>query len=375
MTPGDQAIRDLHATFAADAELLIRAPGRVNLIGEHTDYNDGFVLPIATEQALWLAVRSRTDRQVRVKSEVTGEAAFDLDSMKKSGTDWIEYVKGVAWALGLSDLRGWDGAIISELPVGAGLSSSAALEIAAALAFTTTAEREWEPLLAAQAGQKAENGWVGLSSGIMDQLIVAIAKAGHATLIDCRSLSLTPTPVPPSMRPMILDTGTRRRLIDSKYRARRDTCERVARAAGVPALRDLAFDDLPRLQGLIGEVDYRRTRHVVTENARTLQAASALETGDTALFGRLMVESHDSLRDGYEVSSPALDAIVEAALRHDACHGARMTGAGFGGCAIALVEESEADAFAQKVAREYSFNTGNRPAIFSTQPSQGAHSV
>jgi galactokinase len=372
LTPHQHAIHLFETRFEAAPELVIRAPGRINLIGEHTDYNDGFVLPIAIEKTMWLALRTRTDRIVRVVSSNHGEASLDLDSLHRNGTDWVEYVKGVAWALGSDDLSGWDGVIFSEISEGAGLSSSAALEIATAIAFATASGRRWNPVEGAMAGQRAENEWVGLSSGIMDQLIVATATADHATLIDCRSLSSTQIPLPSDAIVVILDTGTRRRLVDSEYEERRDSCRRAAQASGVAALRDLSVADLPKVSDLVDDVTYRRVRHVITENARTTEAASALQAGDTARVGSLMGESHDSLRDDYEVSSPALDLMVDIAKDQEGCIGARMTGAGFGGCAVALVDKTSVTDFAYRVTREFSERTGTPPNVTPTTAAQGA---
>ena len=308
---------------------------------------------------------------VRLVSDGRGEASFDLDSLQRDMTGWAEYAKGVAWALGAADLVGWDGAIVSEIPEGAGLSSSAALEMATALAFVTTSGRGWDPVAAALAGQRAENDWIGLSSGIMDQLIVATAEPGCATLIDCRSQSLTPIPLPPEVVVVILDTGTRRRLVDSEYQKRRESCRSASQAAGVAALRDLTVSDLPEIAELVDDVTYRRARHVITENARTLEAASALRSGDPTRFGHLMTESHRSLRDDYEVSTGALDTMVRIALEQDGCVGARMTGAGFGGCAIALVEEPHATLFVDEMNVEHGESAGHRSIVYRTRPARG----
>lgn len=361
--------------FGGTPERVVRAPGRVNLIGEHTDYNDGFVLPMAIERATWVAVRTRPDRTVSIASTAHPDISFDLDHLTRGGDDWAEYIEGVAWAIGADGLGGWDGAFVSDIPIGAGLSSSAALEIAAALVFTAVADGSWDPVQAAVDARRCENEWMGLGSGIMDQLIVATAEEGHATLIDCRTLDLSPTPIPDDVAVVILDTGTRRELVGSEYDDRRNACERAALAAGVPALRDLAVPDLSDLAPIVDETTFRRARHVVTENARTIEAAAALSNGDAVRFGELMTASHRSLRDDFAVSSPALDIMVDIALATPGCFGARMTGAGFGGCAVALVAVDATSSFAEHVADRYAEATDHEPRVYITRAAPGARIV
>ena len=372
MTTRDEALALFDARFGGEPNFIIRAPGRVNLIGEHTDYNDGFVLPMAIERATWVALRPRPDRMVSIASVGHEDVAFDLNDFERGDDGWAEYVKGVAWAIGSKELSGWEGAFASDIPIGAGLSSSAALEIAAALAFSTASNLPWEPTAAAVDAQRCENEWMGLGSGIMDQLIIATAEEGNATLIDCRTLNLHPAPLPDGVAIVILDTGTRRELVGSEYDDRRSACERASAAAGVEALRDLAVTDMNDLADVVDPVTFRRARHVVTENARTVEAATALETGDVIRFGRLMAESHRSLRDDYEVSSSALDLMVDIASGLDGCLGARMTGAGFGGCAVALVRNDEANRFAGEVADRYSAASDNESLVYVTGAAAGA---
>jgi galactokinase len=372
LTTRDEALALFDARFGGEPNFIIRAPGRVNLIGEHTDYNDGFVLPMAIERATWVALRPRPDRMVSIASVGHEDVAFDLNDFERGDDGWAEYVKGVAWAIGSKELSGWEGAFASDIPIGAGLSSSAALEIAAALAFSTASNLPWEPTAAAVDAQRCENEWMGLGSGIMDQLIIATAEEGNATLIDCRTLNLHPAPLPDGVAIVILDTGTRRELVGSEYDDRRSACERASAAAGVEALRDLAVTDMNDLADVVDPVTFRRARHVVTENARTVEAATALETGDVIRFGRLMAESHRSLRDDYEVSSSALDLMVDIASGLDGCLGARMTGAGFGGCAVALVRNDEANRFAGEVADRYSAASDNESLVYVTGAAAGA---
>jgi galactokinase len=358
------AFRDLTGHPAA---LLLRSPGRVNLIGDHTDYNGGFVLPAAIEPATWLAAAPRRDRVVRVQSLEHGTADVSLDALEGRG-DWTDYIAGTIWALGGLE-HGFDGVVGTEIPVGAGLSSSAALEMATARLAAALSGAVWDPVTAALAGQRAENDFVGMPCGIMDQLIVATAQEGTATLIDCRTLEITPAPVPDGTVVVILDTSTRRRLVDSAYENRRAACERVAARLGIPALRDAdraMLDDAD-----LDAVDRRRALHVVDENDRTRAAADALARGDRAMAGRLMNESHASLRDLYEVSGPALDAIAAIARREPGCWGARMTGAGFAGCSVALVDANHVATFVANVGAAFEATTGLQPALYPTRPTAG----
>ena len=373
MTGRGGAIDLFTVRFGDEPDVVVRAPGRVNLIGEHTDYNDGFVLPMAIEQATWVALRTRDDRIVRLASEGHGNVSFSLDNLVRGTDGWAEYVKGVAWAMGAIQLRGWEGAITSDIPIGAGLSSSAALEIASVLAFISASGLEWDPTASALMAQRAENEWVGVSCGIMDQLIIATAEAGNAMLIDCRSLGLTPAPLPGDVEIVILDTGTRRELADSEYADRRSACERAAEAAGVSALRDLSIDDIAGLARATDETTLRRARHVISENARTIDAASALEIGDVRHFGELMNDSHRSLRDDFAVSSDALDVMVDIASGLEGCLGARMTGAGFGGCAVALVRTNSAAQFVEEITHRYSTASSNEPHAYVTRAAAGAN--
>jgi galactokinase len=353
----------------------VQAPGRINLIGEHTDYNDGFVFPMAIDRRTVIASRRRPDDRVRVFSEGFGEAGFGLPARERSSDGWAAYLEGVAWALGMQAGSGWEGAIVSTIPRGAGLSSSAALEVGAALTFTAHTGAEWDPVPAALACQRAENEWVGMQSGIMDQLIAAIGRAGHASLIDCRDLSTGPYPLPDATRIVILDTSTRRELTTSAYNDRRAESAAGAGAFGVASLRDLETGDLDAPPAGIDPVVLRRVRHVVTENARTLAAAEAMSAGDAARLGQLMNESHASLRDDYEVSSPALDAMATAARSAPGCFGARQTGGGFAGCAIALVDAETVESFSAGVAAAYREATGLTPAVYPCQAADGASVV
>jgi galactokinase len=353
LTPRDRAVELFQERFREEPEFVIRAPGRVNLIGEHTDYNDGFVLPMAIDRATWLAAGRRGDRTVHLSSVGHDDAMFSLDHLDRGGAGWAEYIKGVSWVIGSGAQIGWNGALATDIPIGAGLSSSAAIEIAALAACNALAEDAWDPVGAAINAQRVENDWIGVNSGIMDQLIIATAQQNHVTLIDCRTLEMDPTRMPDDLAVVILDTGTRRELVGSAYGDRRRSCERAASAAGVSALRDLSQTDLERLSTLLDDETFRRARHVISENARTIEAAQALADHDIERFGALVRASHESLRTDFEVSSDALDLMVGIATQADGCIGARMTGAGFGGCAVAFVHGASADRFASHVLETY----------------------
>jgi len=369
-----RAVQAFGERFGGDPTLVVHAPGRVNLLGEHTDYNEGFVLPMALHLGASIALRPRADDRVVLRSlDFDEEQEFDLGRLHR-GQGWIEYVKGTAWAFqeAGSALVGWDGVVTGDVPIGAGLASSAALEVAAARAFAAAAGLPWQPVTAARLAQRAENGWVGVQCGIMDQLVIAAGREGHALLIDCRHLTTRPIPLPPGTVVAVLDTSTRRGLVDSTYNERRARCEEATRRCGVRSLRDLSLAELEQRAGALSDDHLRLARHVVTENARTLAAAEAMTRGDAAALGSLMTEGHRSLRDDFRVSSPALDAIVAAAQGAPGCRGARMTGAGLAGCAVALVDEDDAAAFVAETERAYRAATGLHATVHLSRPSAGA---
>jgi galactokinase len=259
-----------------------------------------------------------------------------------------------------------------DVPLGAGLSSSAALELAVARVFNAVSGWPWDAARMARIGQFAENRWVGVNCGVMDQMISAAGQAGHALLIDCRSLEASPMPLPAQTAIVVLDTATRRGLVDSAYNERRAQCEAAAHFFGVKALRDVSVGQLEAAQGQLDGLTYRRAHHVVTENARVLQACQAMRLGDAVALGRLLDASHVSLRDDFQVSNHELDVIVEIAVAHPACLGARMTGAGFGGCAVAIVRTESAQGFAVDVAARYAARTGLTPRVYVCEPTNGA---
>lgn len=375
MSLQQQVTEAFQSRYGVQSTAVVRAPGRVNLIGEHTDYNDGFVLPMAINRATWIALRPRNDRVVRIYSLEFNEAVeFDLDGLQKTPSHWTEYVKGMAWSLqnaGYS-LTGWDGVVAGDVPIAAGLSSSAALELATARAFGVTSGFPWSATIMAKLGQKAENQWVGINSGIMDQMISAAGKQGHALLIDCRTLDSQLVPLPPGTLVVVLDTATRRGLVDSAYNERRAQCEAAAQYFGVPALRDVTLEMFEARAAGLDEVTRRRARHVITENARTLEAAEVMRRGDAAAMGKLMNASHVSMRDDFEISRAEMDTMVKLAQEHPASYGARMTGGGFGGCAVALVRAEVVGQFVTIVGERYQQAIGLKPAIYVCEATNGA---
>ncbi len=362
------------AYFNAKPQFIARAPGRVNLIGEHTDYNDGFVLPMAIDREVWIALAPRTDSIVRIRSlDLQVDAAFDLHSFAK-GEGWIEYVKGVAYELQKEGcaLRGFDATMTGDVPRGAGLSSSAAVELAAARAFAAVSGFPWDAAKMARISQKAENEWVGVNCGIMDQMASAASQKGYALFLDCRTLEIQHAPLPEKISVVILDTSTRRGLVDSAYNERRSQCEEAAHWFGVKALRDVGMEALKKGEGKLGKNIMKRARHIVTENMRVLEAVQAMKAGDVKRLGELFNASHASLRDDFEVTNKALNQIVECAQEQSSCYGARMTGAGFGGCAVALVEEQKVDEFVNAVSAAYKKKSDLEASVYVCKPNAGA---
>jgi galactokinase len=302
---------------------------------------------------------------------------FVLGDIQHTDAGWAEYVKGMAVMLqnGGYELTGWEGVLSSDVPVGSGLSSSAALEMGGGCAFSVVSGFPFDRVEMARLGQKNENEWVGANTGIMDQLISAVGLADHAVLIDCRSLETRAVPLPPETAVVVLDTKSRRGLVDSAYNERRAQCEAAARFFGVSALRDVDLEQFQSRAGQLDELTRRRARHVITENARTLQAAEVMKRDDPVELGHLMNASHASLRDDFEVTNEALNTIVACACRQTGCYGARMTGAGFGGCAVALVQVETVQPFIAAVTDGYQTATGLAPAIYVCAATNGAEVV
>jgi galactokinase len=367
--------------IGGEPDILVRSPGRVNLIGDHTDYNDGLALPLAIDRELWVAARAapggveltsaEAGNLVRVPLDCTGDRR---DPPRLDG--WGRYVEGVTWALTRAGLplNGFRGVIMSDIPDGAGLSSSAALELGIARTFAAVSGFDWDPVAMAKVCQRAENEWVGVASGLLDQLACAKARRGQALRIDFRSLDLAYVDLPDSLRIVVLDTTTRRELRTSSYNDRRRECQEAVAAFGVDTLRELTTDRLERSDA-VADVLTRRARHVVSENARVAATVTALAAGDVDRVGRILAQSHASLRDDFESSSAALDAIVEAAGASPGCHGARVTGGGFAGCAVALVEEGEVEAFVREVGRRFRDATGLDAVLHPCRATAGTERV
>ena len=360
------------------------APGRVNLIGEHTDYNDGFVLPIALQRDVRIVMKPRSDQTVRLYSlEYDSSIEFSLSEYEPADSiHWGNYIKGMAWSLQQEGMHllGFDGVISGNVPRGSGLSSSAALEVAVGKALLHASDLSDSisgPRLA-QTAQRAENQYVGVNCGIMDQFISVLGAVNHALLIDCRSLDYRLIPMPENISIVIGNTKASRSLAESAYNERRSQCEEGVAVLqtvmpDIKALRDLTAAQLEEHQSLLpSSLIHQRCRHVVTENERVLQAVEALEQNDIKRLGALMNESHASLRDGYEVSSEALDIMVELMRSVPGCYGARLTGAGFGGCAIALVEPGSEQAVADAIYEGYPKITQIWPEVYTTQASAGS---
>lgn len=367
------------SAFGHIPDVIARAPGRVNLIGEHTDYNDGFVLPAAIGVETLVAIRRRTDQQIRiVAADFDGEQdRFTLGStIEKSPLGWANYARGMIQSLIEADftLGGADIAIAGSIPKGAGLSSSASLEVAVGHAFKMMCGLDaLAPTHLARIAQRAECDFVGTKCGIMDQLVSARGAAGHALLIDCRSLETQSVPMPDEISIMIVHSGISRGLVDGAYNERRAQCEAAAVHFGVAALRDLDEDVLKIGGRGLDPVAFARARHVVTENARTLAAATALHSGDLETLGRLMADSHISMRDDFEITMPAIDHLVT--ILHHAIGtegGARMTGGGFGGAVVALLPRAKLAEVTAKVNREYRTPTGDAPLIMLETAQAGA---
>ena len=380
-----EVINDFHQAFNGQSPSLIaRAPGRINLIGEHTDYHDGFVLPAAIDREVLIAAGPRSDQTLQVLATAYNEhATIDLRTLQVAGlagkTRWTDYIAGTAWALGEAGhkLVGTNMAVRSDVPIGAGLASSACLEMAVARALCAIGGIPWDAVVMAKLARKAENAFVGVHCGIMDQLVSGIGVAGHALLLDCRSLTVEPVTIPADLSIVVMDTGIRRTLDTTEYAARRDACTVALsatqeRQADIRTLRDV---DLPLLESIrqeVGITTFRRAAHVIAENARPAQLATALTVGDWQLAGRLINASHASLRDLYEVSTPELDLITDLAKDTAGCYGARMTGAGFGGSAIALVTSEAAKSFVSHVSAAYRAKGPSTGEVFACQLVSGA---
>jgi len=377
-------IREVPDAAASTDVRIVRAPGRANLIGEHTDYNLGLVLPAAIDLEIRMAVMPTDDRQVAVTLLASGErTSFALDELPPDHHGWPAYVAGVAWSLSKADvpIRGFRAVLASTLPVSAGLSSSAALELASAWALIDPPSLEAlhvDGMILAQLAQRAENEYVGVRSGLMDQFASSLGRNGAAMLLDCRSLEYRAVRLPLEEHVLVvIDSASPRRLETSEYNARRAQCEAAVEVMAesdpdVKSLRDVDLHKLAGIAGRLDEVTVRRCEHVIRENDRVVAAVKAFESGDFASIGKLFAASHASLRDLYEVSSPELDTLVEIATSIPGVVGARMTGAGFGGCTVNLVARDSVQRLREAVMRDYPARTGLQPRVFVVEAVAGA---
>ncbi|HUU12537.1 MAG TPA: galactokinase [Terriglobia bacterium] len=367
--------------FGAPPEVVVRAPGRVNLIGEHTDYNDGFVLPAAIDRHIVFAGRRRDDRTVRAHSaDFQDSVEFSLDDIQRdTAHSWSNYLRGVSKFLEEDGHRlgGADVAFGGNVPRESGLSSSAALEVGATAFWRKMMDLRLDPVYAVKLSRRAENEFVGVPCGIMDQFISALGRQDHALFLDCRDLTYRHVPLRGDVKIVVCNSGVKRALAQSEYEVRLKQCRQAVAQLGtsglaVKSLREVDTDDLEAGRKALTEILLRRARHVVTENERVLEAVKVLEEGDLERFGELMNASHISLRDDYEVSCKELDVLVELAWKQPGVLGARMTGAGFGGCTVNLVRQNAAEAFAEAVARGYQDALGLKAEVYVCQASAGA---
>src|SRR6266403_1703030 len=382
--PMESRLEKIFLARFGEAPRLFRAPGRVNLIGEHTDYNDGYVLPAAIELSTCIAIAPRNNQCLRVFSENLQEAAeIDLTETNPQREDrWSDYVRGVALMIqrfGVP-LSGADIAIHSDIPSGAGLSSSAALEVSLASALLSTSERSLELVEIARLCQRAENEFVGARVGIMDQLASCFGSAGHAILLDCRTLEYHRLPLPAGHEMVICNTMVKHEHSGGEYNDRRTQCEEGVKALrrfypSIKALRDVTLQRLEAHRTELAELMYRRCRHVISENERVLRCVNALRTGDLATVDPCTAESHSSLKNDYQVSCKELDVMVEIATRHEGVIGSRMTGGGFGGCAISLVKTEAVDEFKRSVAKEYKVATQIDADIYVSKAGAGVTEI
>ncbi len=371
--------------FGEEPAAVVRAPGRVNLIGEHTDYNDGHVLPVAIDRSVLVAAAPRDDQQVVIHALDFDESVeFSLDDIRPDQAQtWSNYQRGVAYFLEERgfELPGLNAVVVGDVPIGSGLSSSAAVEVSMAYTWQVLADFKLSRVELALLCQRAENEFVGMNCGIMDQFVSALGQRDHALLIDCRSLDYQPVPLPPGAAVVVADTMKRRGLVDSEYNTRRQECEEGVRILQrylpeVRSLRDVSVDQFKAQSSKLKIQKVRqRCRHVIYENERVLKSVAALRAGDLAAFGRLMNASHVSLRDDYQVSCAELDIMVEAAWKVDGVYGSRMTGAGFGGCTVSLVAEEAIEDFRAQVAAAYEEATGIVPQIYVCRAEDGVAEV
>ncbi|MBT1063360.1 galactokinase [Bowmanella sp. Y26] len=377
MSDKKHLIEEFQRHFGASPTVYAKAPGRINLIGEHTDYNNGFVLPAGIDFSTQVVLSQRSDNNVTVVAQsMDSHDRFTLDNISKQTPrdHWSNYVRGIFWVLqqhGFS-ISGCDLLIVGDIPMGTGLSSSASLEVCLLQALSLANHLDLPPTTMATLGQQAENQFVGCNCGIMDQFICANAQQGHALLIDCQHLSSASAVVPEPLAIVIVNSRVKRGLVDSEYNLRRQQCEQACQILCVSSLREADLAMLEAAQHKMPELIYRRARHVISENARTLALKNALETSEISQISTLMAESHASMRDDFEITHPAIDTLVDIIASTIGQHGgARMTGGGFGGCVVALVPTPLLPTVKNKLAEQYFLQTGLHEEVYLCQPSQG----
>ncbi|MBI4546572.1 MAG: galactokinase [Ignavibacteriae bacterium] len=376
-----ETIRQYRRCYGKDPILVVTAPGRVNLIGEHTDYNDGFVLPVAIDRHICIASAPRNDHIIKLHS-VDFQSSVTVPLSNLTPNDqirWVDYPKGVADQFlkrGYS-LTGANFCIKGNIPIAAGLSSSAALEVASAITFRQLHQLQIGNLDLIKLAEKAEMEFVGVNCGIMDQLICVLGKKDHALFLDCKTLEYRYVPFPEGIDLVICDTGIRRELARSAYNKRREECVEAVRQLttyrhGLTSLRDISSEEFEKVQQKLSPILRRRVLHVISENERVLRTSEAMKKNDVELLGKLMIDSHMSLRNNYEVSSKELDTIVDIAVETAGVFGARMTGAGFGGCAICIVAKEKTEELVERLNTEYPNRTSHSFAVFLTKPANGS---
>lgn len=370
----EKAIAGFKAAFGYEPQGVWSAPGRANLIGEHTDYNEGFVLPFGIDKRTYVALASRQDSTCRVSSDIDGKTYETNLTSVPVNLDWALYPLGVAWVMREWAKSGFDAFFVSDVPVGSGLSSSAAIECAIGVALNEIWDAGRTRQEIALLGQKAENQVVGAPTGMMDQTASMLAEKDSAVFLDCQTLEARAIPLnlePRNLVVAVMDTRVAHRHSDGGYRVRRESCERGAKTLGVSSLRGLTVQDLPRAEAELDEVDFRRVRHIITENQRVLDSIEALSEGDMERFGELLLASHDSMAHDFEISIEELDVAVEVAMKTGAV-GSRMTGGGFGGAAIAVIDKGLLPQLEKNCKEAFAAKGYGEPRVFAVVPSEGA---
>ena len=381
----DMVLAEFQSRFGASPDYLLRSPGRVNLLGEHIDYNDGIVLPFAIDRATWLAFSANGNDQSNLLALDLGQSCsftpasiqIKQDNLGSLLPEWVLYPAGVNWAAGNANLAcvGMNAVYSSTIPAGSGLSSSASIEMAFTLAWQTLSDWGLSPMQSAFLGKEAENLYVGVHSGIMDQFACACGKANSVLVLDCRSLEWHTIPLPPGYTIIVANSMKPRKLSGGEYNKRKADCEEAVRLLGIKSLRDISLKEFYQLSHIMPERIRKRAKHVVEETDRVIRAIRLLEDGDLGEFGKLLNQGHASLRDLFEVSTPELNLMVELAQALPGCLGSRLTGAGFGGCTISIVTDNQTEGFIDQLRQGYQKATGIMPEVYICRVSDGVSIV